>query len=252
MPYGLDILKGLAQTCNQFDAFVKAELLQNVPDTTSFDDLSGRGTAVATLIAGLSAKTKPDRVESLAKLSAKEIARRNVLEQSLRADNPMAKAAQLRLLSNLILSYRLRSWERRLASVSFGICRCRSQSFTRAVMSPSTERKQLTPIDCFASPWERAVEEILFGNVVIRFRKGISTQQLAGVVVEDSDYALIESEMTKCSNHAHDQALLGGTVVPDPEELLADINALDEWRLRVLKRSEATQKQRKAGAAKAP
>jgi hypothetical protein len=48
--------------------------------------------------------------------------------------------------------------------------------------------------------WERAVEEILFRNVVIRFRKGISTQPLAGVVVEDADYALIDSQMTKCSN----------------------------------------------------
>jgi recombinational DNA repair ATPase RecF len=100
--------------------------------------------------------------------------------------------------------------------------------------------------------WERAVEEILFRNVVIRFRKGISTQLLAGVVVEDADYALIESEMTKCSNYAHDQALLGGTAIPDPDELLTDINILENWRSQVEKRSEGVRKLRKAGAAKGP
>ncbi len=55
--------------------------------------------------------------------------------------------------------------------------------------------------------------------------------------------------MTKCSNHTHDQALLGGTAIPDPDELLVDINALDGWRVQVLKRSDETDKKRKAGIA---
>lgn len=97
--------------------------------------------------------------------------------------------------------------------------------------------------------WERAVEEILFRNVVIRFRKGISTQLLAGVVVDDADYACIDSAMTKCSNYTHDQALLGGTAIPDPDELLVDINALDGWRVQVVKRSDEIDKKRKAGIA---
>jgi hypothetical protein len=102
VPYGLDILKGLAQACNQLDAFLKAELLQNIPDTTAFDGLEGHGTAVSTLIAGLSAKTKPERVESLATFNSKEIARREVLEQSLKSENPLAKAQQLRLLASRV------------------------------------------------------------------------------------------------------------------------------------------------------
>jgi len=97
--------------------------------------------------------------------------------------------------------------------------------------------------------WERAVEEVLFRNVVVRFRKGISTQLLAGVVVDDSDYTVIEAAMTKCSNYAHDQALLGGTAIPDPNELLADINGLEDWRTGVVKRSEDVRKKRTAGAA---
>ena len=29
--------------------------------------------------------------------------------------------------------------------------------------------------------------------------------------------------MTKCSNYAHDKALMGGVAVPEPDELLTDI-----------------------------
>lgn len=93
--------------------------------------------------------------------------------------------------------------------------------------------------------WERAVEEVLFRNVVLRFRKGVSTQLLSGVVVEDQDYSIIETSMAKCSNYAHDQALMGGTQIPDPDELLTDINALDNWRSQVEERSKHVQKKRK-------
>lgn len=98
--------------------------------------------------------------------------------------------------------------------------------------------------------WERAVEEVLFHSVVVRFRKGISTQFLAGVEVNDADYSVIEASMTKCSNYAgHDQALLGGTAIPEPDELLADINGLEDWRTGVVKRSEKVRRRRKAGSA---
>jgi energy-coupling factor transporter ATP-binding protein EcfA2 len=95
--------------------------------------------------------------------------------------------------------------------------------------------------------WERATEEILLRQVVLRFRKGIETQRLSGVVVENDDYATIDAWMSKCSNYAHDQALLGGVEVPDPDELLADINALDEWRKRIDARAAEVVKTRKAG-----
>ncbi len=97
--------------------------------------------------------------------------------------------------------------------------------------------------------WERAVEEVLFGSVVVRFRKGISTQLLAGVEVDDADYSVIEAGMTKCSNYTHDQALLGGTAIPEPDELLADINGLENWRTEVVKRSKDVRKRRTTGSA---
>lgn len=95
--------------------------------------------------------------------------------------------------------------------------------------------------------WERAVEEVLLGAVTLRFRKSVDTQRLAGVVVEDDDYAQVNAGMTKCSNYAHDKAQLGGVAVPDPDELLADIMALETWRAQIVKRSEETAKKRKAG-----
>ena len=58
--------------------------------------------------------------------------------------------------------------------------------------------------------WERAVEEVLLREVIMRFRKGVETQRLSGVVVEDDDYAQVNAGMTKCSNFAHDKALIGG------------------------------------------
>lgn len=95
--------------------------------------------------------------------------------------------------------------------------------------------------------WERAVEEVLLREVILRFRKGVETQRLAGVVVEDDDYAQVNAGMTKCSNYAHDKALLGGVAVPEPDELLADIMALETWRAQIDKRSGETAKKRKAG-----
>jgi ABC-type cobalamin/Fe3+-siderophores transport system ATPase subunit len=94
--------------------------------------------------------------------------------------------------------------------------------------------------------WERAVEEVLLREVILRFRKGIETQRLAGVVVEDGDYAEVYAGMKKCSNYAHDKALQGGVAVPDPDELLADIMALDNWRAGIEARATATAKKRKA------
>ena len=92
--------------------------------------------------------------------------------------------------------------------------------------------------------WERAVEEVLLNSVVLRFRKGIETKRLARVAVEDPDYATVEHWMSRCSNFAHDQALLGGVEVPSPDELLADIDALDKWRTEILGRAEETRKRR--------
>jgi len=99
--------------------------------------------------------------------------------------------------------------------------------------------------DLLRNAWERAVEEVLLDNVVVRFRKGVETQRLKRVIVEDSDYWQVYQGMAKCSNFAHDKALMGGVAVPDPDELRSDIDKLDNWRSTVEKRKESTSKSRK-------
>ncbi|MEW6038462.1 MAG: hypothetical protein AB1648_09470 [Pseudomonadota bacterium] len=65
--------------------------------------------------------------------------------------------------------------------------------------------------------------------------------------MEDSDRAAVAHWMSKCSDYAHDQAQLGGVEAPDPDELLEDINALEQWRNGVQDRGEKLQKKRKSG-----
>ena len=96
------------------------------------------------------------------------------------------------------------------------------------------------------SAWERAVEEVLFRQVVLRFRRGVETNRLKEVLVEDADYIQIEQGMDKCSKvtNAHDSASEIGNNIPDPEEFLADIAALDSWRASVEKRCVDVRKRR--------
>ena len=93
--------------------------------------------------------------------------------------------------------------------------------------------------------WERAVEEVLLREVILRFRKGVETQRLIEVCVDDDDYAQVNAGMSKCSNYAHDRATMVGISVPDPDELLADIGTLKEWLDQLHKRSKETSKRRK-------
>ncbi len=99
--------------------------------------------------------------------------------------------------------------------------------------------------------WERAVEEVLLRNVVLRFRKGVETQRLSGVTVTDADYARVEAGMAKCSNYAHDKAQFGGVAVPDPDELMSDLVEFEAFIKEVNERSDKTSTSRKKGASAA-
>lgn len=93
--------------------------------------------------------------------------------------------------------------------------------------------------------WERAVEEVLLGEVVLRFRKGVETQRLSGVDVEDDDCRIIEQAMGRCSDFAHDQAALGTVSLPRPDQLLSDIEQLESWRSSVEGRRKSLRERRK-------
>lgn len=92
--------------------------------------------------------------------------------------------------------------------------------------------------------WERSVEEILFQGVVNRFSEGISTQKLRYVIVEDEDYRLVESNMTRCSKFAHDGAAIAMVPTPHPDELIKDIEILESWRVLIEGRKKGVEARR--------
>jgi hypothetical protein len=89
--------------------------------------------------------------------------------------------------------------------------------------------------------WERAIEEVLLGSVVERFRANIETKQIGQLAdVTDADCKAVETAMTKCSSwlHGHDQAAAARAPVPDPAELKADIDELENWVKAIHKRRQ--------------
>ena len=67
--------------------------------------------------------------------------------------------------------------------------------------------------------WERAVEEVLLGGIIERYRPGVQTQQIGMIAdITDEDCRTVDSAMTKCSKWlpGHDQAAAARAPVPEP------------------------------------
>jgi hypothetical protein len=80
--------------------------------------------------------------------------------------------------------------------------------------------------------WERAIEEVLLGGIVERFRPGVQTMQVAQIAdITTEDCRSVEMAMTKCSKWlpGHDQAAAARAEIPDPAALKADIETLETW-----------------------
>ena len=80
--------------------------------------------------------------------------------------------------------------------------------------------------------WERAVEEVLLGGIVERFRPSVETQRLAPLSdITDEDCKAVKEGMTKSSAWltGHDHAAAARAPVPAPDELKKDIEALEAW-----------------------
>jgi energy-coupling factor transporter ATP-binding protein EcfA2 len=91
--------------------------------------------------------------------------------------------------------------------------------------------------------WERALEEVLLGGVVERYRPGVQTQQIAQIAdISAEDCKAIETAMTKCSIWlpGHDKAAAARAPVPGPAELKVDIDALATWVAAIRKRRART------------
>ncbi len=80
--------------------------------------------------------------------------------------------------------------------------------------------------------WERALEEVLLGGVVERYRLEIQTQQIKQIAdITDDDCNKLDNAMTKCSKWlpGHDRAPAARAEMPEPDALKADIQALETW-----------------------
>lgn len=80
--------------------------------------------------------------------------------------------------------------------------------------------------------WERALEEVLLAGIVERFRPSVQTQHIGTIAdITAQDCGTLDAAMAKCSKWlpGHDQAPAARAPVPEPAELKADIETLDDW-----------------------
>lgn len=87
--------------------------------------------------------------------------------------------------------------------------------------------------------WERAVEEVLLGGTVERYRHSIETKRARKLAdISEEDLRALDKGMTKCSMWlpGHDHAPGGNAPFPNPTELEADIGTLDDWVRAIRKR----------------
>ncbi|TKJ37226.1 hypothetical protein CEE37_14025 [candidate division LCP-89 bacterium B3_LCP] len=95
--------------------------------------------------------------------------------------------------------------------------------------------------------WERAVEEVILGHVIQRFRNSVETTKLRKITFENNDFISVTNGMTKCSKWmvGHDQAAADLTTMPDPDEVNSDINILYNFVKNLRNRQDFTEKSRR-------
>lgn len=108
------------------------------------------------------------------------------------------------------------------------------------------ERLSRTAYFSLRLAWERAVEEILFNDVIARFDVGVQTQKLRAACIDDDDYKRVDAGMTKASTYAHDGAAAAQVAVPPPAELKVDIEDFATWVGEARKRGQDADARRKA------
>ncbi len=87
--------------------------------------------------------------------------------------------------------------------------------------------------------WERALEEVLLGGIVERYRPGVQTQHVIAIAdITEDDCEALNAAMTKCSKWlpGHDQAAAARADVPEPVVLKEDIDGLENWVNAIRKR----------------
>lgn len=85
---------------------------------------------------------------------------------------------------------------------------------------------------------ERSIENDLLCGVVQRFQRPVHALKLKDLAkLKDADCNLLDSLMTKYSGFEHSQPEESPVELPTPDELLADMTSLKDWREEYAKRS---------------
>lgn len=80
--------------------------------------------------------------------------------------------------------------------------------------------------------WERALEDIVFANVIMRHRDYVNTKDLIRVTaLEETDVDIFQRGFKKCCNFvdAHDPSRGHDPEPPEPDEMQRDIQTLKDW-----------------------
>jgi wobble nucleotide-excising tRNase len=84
---------------------------------------------------------------------------------------------------------------------------------------------------------ERSIENDLLCGVVQRFQRPVHTLKLKDLAkLKDADCNLLDSLMTKYSGFEHSQPTESPVELPKPDDLLADMTSLKNWREEYAKR----------------
>lgn len=95
--------------------------------------------------------------------------------------------------------------------------------------------------------WERAVEELVLARTVVRFVPDVMTGRLKDVTVTDEDYRIIFFAMKRASERSgHDMSAGRDIPQPSPDDMEADLKALDNFRIELKKRNKETSDRRSA------
>ena len=84
---------------------------------------------------------------------------------------------------------------------------------------------------------ERSIENDLLCGVVQRFQRPVYTLKLKDLAkLKGADCNLLDSLMTKYSGFEHSQPTESPVELPKPDDLLADMTSLKDWREEYAKR----------------
>jgi hypothetical protein len=120
-------------------------------------------------------------------------------------------------------------WPGQKVSARIGYLRRRVQEFPKVQeLGPEKYRLEVTGwYEELRETWERAVEEVLFSDVVQRFRPSVETNRLAEAPdLTPERRRAVQEGMRRCSSFTHDEATAGES---SKERMEDDLRALDDF-----------------------